>query len=48
MSAPTITPIKLEEPNCKQSSYNDVVPKPRCALCYADPVRQAKLYYYLI
>ena len=27
MSAPKITPIKLKEYNCKQSKYNDVVPK---------------------
>ena len=27
MSAPTITPINLKEFNCKQYSYNDVVPK---------------------
>ena len=27
MSAPNITPIQLNEYNCKQSKYNDVVPK---------------------
>ena len=27
MSAPKITPIQLKEYNCKQSKYNDVVPK---------------------
>ena len=27
MSAPTIKPIKLKDFSCKQSSYNDVVPK---------------------
>ena len=27
MSTPKITPIQLKEYNCKQSKYNDVVPK---------------------
>ena len=27
MATPTITPIQLKEYNCKQSKYNDVVPK---------------------
>ena len=35
MPAPKITPIQLKEYSCKQSKYNDVVPKPpmRSMLC---------------
>ena len=48
MSAPTITPVKLKEFNCKQSSYNEVVPKlpMRSMLCGPKFKRQSCIIIY--
>ena len=48
MSAPTITPIVLNYFNCRQSSYNDVVPTLPMRSMLCGPSSSGKLYYYLI